>query len=652
MSCPTATWSVSKLTTDDRRPSTHNPPAMKEDKVNSTPGNSSHKRQFRLVVVIGIAVLLLIAMIAVGVGFSIQRKGQTPKTTAAQSSTPDSIAPSADHIRQVRMDTVLDFVQQHGWSNRQDLSRQSSPQWKAAAWMADAAAAASQDSSRIQVPLEDTSYYRERYALVTFYYALKGPAWRFDMGWLTDLDVCDWGRDVSGKTTPLIRVGIDCECQAGIACYPNTVKRLYLPTFQLAGTIPNEIGLLTDLEIFDLHGNSVTGSIPVTFEKLTGLRKLILSNNGLTGGLPSWLGSLKQLDNLNLGSNQMDGEIPSVNAKMENLVVLNLRQNGLHGNINSLEGHEKLEAIFLDGNRLEGQITNDLLDSWPNLVVLDVSGNWLDGPLPSGLVTSSTLKIVDVHGNQFSESFPDCPQENNVLKFLDIHNNTLDGPIHPDVRNLIKLKHLGISDNRFTGDIPEEIASLFHLEYMFLGPNPKLNPGPIPTVLANIGSLRGISLKDTNRNGLIPNRFGDLDNLVLFDVADNQLTGSIPDTFGYANRLKFLFLNNNRLQGEIPDSFVQLTSLDTLFLDRNTIYGSTDKICEAQIGFSNFVTDCGLTPNGDQVVFCPCCTICCHDDQPDCYHMERMGAPDPIWEQERVRAPYDLDEDDIVFPSS
>ena len=76
------------------------------------------------------------------------------------------------------------------------------------------------------------------------------------------------------------------------------------------GSIPPEIGNLTNLEKLDLRINQLTGSIPPEIGNLTNLTLLDLSENQLTGSIPPEIGNLTNLEYLLLHSNQLTGKIP------------------------------------------------------------------------------------------------------------------------------------------------------------------------------------------------------------------------------------------------------------------------------------------------------------------------------------------------------
>ena len=105
----------------------------------------------------------------------------------------------------------------------------------------------------------------------------------------------------------------------------NKLEHLNLYDNQLTGTIPAQLGQLTNLENLNLHNNQLTGTIPATLNKLTQLEHLSLSGNQLTGTIPAALGQtnkLAKLKTLHIHDNNLTGTIP---AELNNL---NLNKNG------------------------------------------------------------------------------------------------------------------------------------------------------------------------------------------------------------------------------------------------------------------------------------------------------------------------------------
>ena len=66
----------------------------------------------------------------------------------------------------------------------------------------------------------------------------------------------------------------------------------------IRGSIPSQLGLLTELNTLSLTENRLTGSIPSQLGLLTELDTLSLTNTNLAGSIPSQLGQLTELDTL------------------------------------------------------------------------------------------------------------------------------------------------------------------------------------------------------------------------------------------------------------------------------------------------------------------------------------------------------------------
>ncbi len=101
------------------------------------------------------------------------------------------------------------------------------------------------------------------------------------------------------------------ECQwEGVVCNGKRVTELQWGSQELSGTIPLEIGLLTNLQHLDLSQNALEGSIPENLYSLTKLETLYLYQNQLSGTLSDELGNLKNLTHIHLSHNQLSGSIP------------------------------------------------------------------------------------------------------------------------------------------------------------------------------------------------------------------------------------------------------------------------------------------------------------------------------------------------------
>jgi hypothetical protein len=80
-----------------------------------------------------------------------------------------------------------------------------------------------------------------------------------------------------------------------------TVAGIDLNGGDIAGYLPPELGLLTDIALFHINSNRFCGIIPDTFSRLTILHELDVSNNRFVGLFPKvvlQLPALKYVDNI------------------------------------------------------------------------------------------------------------------------------------------------------------------------------------------------------------------------------------------------------------------------------------------------------------------------------------------------------------------
>ena len=111
-------------------------------------------------------------------------------------------------------------------------------------------------------------------ALLTAKETLAGTA---TLDWSVDTAITDW----EGVT---------------VAGTPRRVTKVLLSDESLSGTIPPELGDLSELTHLDLSSNALTGEIPRELGRLSNLQEIRLSGNSLTGCIPISLKSVPTND--------------------------------------------------------------------------------------------------------------------------------------------------------------------------------------------------------------------------------------------------------------------------------------------------------------------------------------------------------------------
>ena len=255
------------------------------------------------------------------------------------------------------------------------------------------------------------------FAQGTYGCATRGavPAPAMNPGLVQDCEILIGSRDMLRGAAPLNwRVNLPISQWDGItvsrARGGQRVTGLLLRERGLDGSIPGDLGRLTELEVLDLQQNQLKGYIPSELGNLIRLRVLDLFGNLLGGGIPSTLGNFTNLERLHLDTNLLSGSIPPSLGNLTNLRHFDLSQNSLSGS---------------------------LPPSLGNLIYLryfNVRDNDLSGPIPLELGNLVNLRELWLSSNQFSGRIP--------VTFV----------------NLVNLRKLVIHNNNLTGEVPTEIA--------------------------------------------------------------------------------------------------------------------------------------------------------------------------------------------------
>lgn len=105
---------------------------------------------------------------------------------------------------------------------------------------------------------------------------------------------------------------------------------LYFNSGGLTGTIPTEVGVLTNLIFIDLDFNQLSGSLSPELLSLSSLTQLDLNNNELTGDV-SGIGVFPDLEFLQIHDNQFTGTIPPSLGDSTKLTAFTLHETSIGG---------------------------------------------------------------------------------------------------------------------------------------------------------------------------------------------------------------------------------------------------------------------------------------------------------------------------------
>ena len=218
----------------------------------------------------------------------------------------------------------------------------------------------------------------QKEALVALYNAADGANWTDNTNWLSEEPLDDW----YGVTT-----------DAG-----GMVTAVALAGNNLNGTIPDELGDLTNLQTLSLSGNSLTGCVPdglyqtptndlssLALPPCTEKEALAALYNATDGA--NWTGSRNWLSDRPLG--EWSGVYTGADGRV---TQLRLHSRGLSGTIPAELGNlASLQYLALNDNNLSGAIPTQL-GNLANLTELYLDGNDLSGSIPAELGNLASLQ--------------------------------------------------------------------------------------------------------------------------------------------------------------------------------------------------------------------------------------------------------------------
>ncbi|CAG7896688.1 unnamed protein product [Brassica rapa] len=422
--------------------------------------------------------------------------------------------------------------------------------------------------------------------------------------WNKSMDCCSWeGVTCDGKSGEVnslyfysIFLNNSLKEDSGLFRLTH-LQNLTLSNCCLHGNIPSSIGNLSQLITLELSSNKLVGQLPPSMGNLTQLRFLVLSQNNLSGNIPMSFSNLKELVNLDISSNQFTGgNFPFILPNVTSLYRLPLGVSGL----------SKLENFDMHDNSLSGPLHTSLF-MIPSLTWVDFSGNYLEGPIEFGNISSSSrLEYLFLANNQFKGTIPTSISNLVNLIHLDLSNNNLEGQVPGwlsqrqqvmlsqnsfnsfekswEVFNETNMEALDLRSNSFQGTFPYWICKLRSLRFLDVSDN--LFTGSIPQCLKNsTASLTYLVLRNNSFSGILPNIFFNATQLISLDVSHNQLEGKVPKSLINCKAMQLLNMESNRFEDEFPSWLGSLPSLNIFILRSNQFYGPLYHNNRLSIGF-------------------------------------------------------------------
>ncbi|CAI8586560.1 unnamed protein product [Vicia faba] len=354
------------------------------------------------------------------------------------------------------------------------------------------------------------------------------------------------------------------------------LPRLYFLTLssnKFVGPIPIEITKHSKLKYVDLSENMLNGTIPRWCYYLPFLIELNLKDNHLTGFIDDF--STYSLRYLFLSNNNFHGHFPNSIFELS-LTYLDLSSTNLSGVVHFHQFSTFKNLILLDlshNSALSINIDGKAQTISPNLKYLFLSSTNINN-FPKFLPPLPNLKILDLSNNNIHGKIPKWFRKHllnswkNII-LIDLSFNKLQGdlPIPP-----YGILFFLLSNNNFTGDIALSLCNASSLKVLNLARNNLT--GTIPQCIGTFPSLFVLDMQKNNLYGSIPTNFSKINQFETIKLNDNQLDGHLPRSLAHCTKLKILDLGNNNIDDTFPMLLETLSELQVLSLRSNKFHGT------------------------------------------------------------------------------
>ncbi|KAI3829809.1 hypothetical protein L1987_03937 [Smallanthus sonchifolius] len=224
--------------------------------------------------------------------------------------------------------------------------------------------------------------------------------------WNTSVPLCQWRglKWIFSNGTPLTCTDISSPQWSNLSLSKDPTLHLLslqLPSANLSGTLPQELGEFSSLQSLYLSVNFISGQIPLEIGYGSSLSDIDLGNNLLTGSLPASVWNLcERLVSIRVHGNLLSGSVPEPalpNVTCSNLLYFDFGQNKFSGGFPKfISDLKSLRLIDLSSNNFSGEIPNEITRL--NLEKLNLSYNNFSGVLPN--FDRSKLAAESFEGNE------------------------------------------------------------------------------------------------------------------------------------------------------------------------------------------------------------------------------------------------------------
>ncbi|MED6152998.1 hypothetical protein PIB30_097350 [Stylosanthes scabra] len=238
-----------------------------------------------------------------------------------------------------------------------------------------------------------------------------------------------------------------------------------------------------------------------------------------------------------------------------------------------------LHTLYLGGNLLEGRVPNNFDKAMNSLEYLGLSGNNLQGDIPSFFGNICTLQTLRLSNNNLSGDLSRFIQNSSwcnrhVFQDLSLSYNRITGMIPKIIGLLSELRSLELDGNALKDEITEShLTNFSKLNFLSLSHNSfslKFVPDWIPPFQLIILRLASCKLGPNFPSWLHTQNY-----LIELDISDAGINGSVPEWFWYKLPLLQFYLNlsNNNFVGAIPNLPLRLPRAALMDFSSNQFEG-------------------------------------------------------------------------------
>ena len=282
---------------------------------------------------------------------------------------------------------------------------------------------------------------------------------------------------------------------------PNScaLRYLNLNDNMLDGSIPKSLVNCNKLQVLNLGDNFLSDRFPCFLRNISTLRIMILRTNKLHGSIecPNSTGDWEMLHIVDLASNNLSGTIP---VSLLNSWKGMMRDKGVLGpghlffdlddNFHPMSFKSVLptlgKSVSMNLIKLLGKMSRSIIDQvysdfkilarYQDSIIIVNKGHQM-----KLVKIQSAFTYVDMSSNYLEGPIPNELMQFKALNALNLSHNALTGRIPSSVGNLKNLESMDLSNNSLNGEIPQGLSSISFLGYMNLSFNHLVGRIPLGT---------------------------------------------------------------------------------------------------------------------------------------------------------------------------